>query len=374
MTTRPKRLHDLVSLLEQQAWLASAQPKMNSYERGDRHRARKDFDAFSDDVNWPIMRRLLRGYIAHAIIEPFATEAEFWSVIVKPRYLRFNLFGQETLSIAKGGPNRLSFWLHAKLSLVRPIEHREPEAFKHVQLVYRLLGHELLYEAGGDDQIRVRGDDIEDEQAIALLEREDVIAAAKAFNLELMRKGRNPLRTFHCFALVDNVMEGVYVEAFDSTPAKRPNAEEMTRDANQMFAAELSKIPNRTRIRRETIERIGQSVFRKQQLLYWCGRCPLTGIDEPRLLRASHIKAWASCESNAERIQVYNGLLLAAHLDAAFDAGLISFADDGSILRDPALSDANFTALGVLPQARIEVTPGHRAYLAWHRRQHGFPD
>jgi putative restriction endonuclease len=33
---------------------------------------------------------------------------------------------------------------------------------------------------------------------------------------------------------------------------------------------------------------------------------------------------------------VHNGLLLAAHFDALFDRGLISFADDGSLL----LSDA----------------------------------
>jgi putative restriction endonuclease len=52
---------------------------------------------------------------------------------------------------------------------------------------------------------------------------------------------------------------------------------------------------------------------------YWNGRCPLTGIDQPELLRASHIKAWAACESDRERLDVHNGLLLAAHLDAAFD-------------------------------------------------------
>ncbi|HXY57295.1 MAG TPA: HNH endonuclease signature motif containing protein [Methylocystis sp.] len=130
----------------------------------------------------------------------------------------------------------------------------------------------------------------------------------------------------------------------------------------------------RYRGRKDFVAFSGQNVFRRQQLLYWCGKRPLTGIDEPRLLRASHIKAWASCESNAERIQIYNGVLLAAHLDTAFDAGLISFADDGRMLRGLTLSDANFAALGVPPQARLELTPGHRAYLSWRRRRHGFPE
>ena len=37
-------------------------------------------------------------------------------------------------------------------------------------------------------------------------------------------------------------------------------------------------------------------------------------------------------------MDVHNGLLLSALWDAAFDAGLISFADDGSVLRSPSLA------------------------------------
>ena len=63
---------------------------------------------------------------------------------------------------------------------------------------------------------------------------------------------------------------------------------------------------------------------------YWNGPCPLSGIAEPELLRASHIVPWAACESDAERLDVHNGLLLSALWDAAFDKGLTSFADGGS--------------------------------------------
>ena len=61
---------------------------------------------------------------------------------------------------------------------------------------------------------------------------------------------------------------------------------------------------------------------------YWCGHCPLSGIDEPKLLRASHIKSWAE-STDKERLSPYNGVLLSANLDAAFDSGLISFSNDG---------------------------------------------
>ena len=62
---------------------------------------------------------------------------------------------------------------------------------------------------------------------------------------------------------------------------------------------------------------------------YWGGRCPITGITEPALLRASHIVPWADCD-DAQRLDVHNGLLLSALWDAAFDTGLVSFADDGT--------------------------------------------
>jgi putative restriction endonuclease len=58
---------------------------------------------------------------------------------------------------------------------------------------------------------------------------------------------------------------------------------------------------------------------------YWGGRCPITGLEQPELLRASHIKPWADCATDAERLDVFNGLLLGAHIDAAFDSALISF-------------------------------------------------
>jgi len=47
----------------------------------------------------------------------------------------------------------------------------------------------------------------------------------------------------------------------------------------------------------------------------------MTGITDPALLRASHIKLWAACASDAERLDVHNSLLLSSFWDAAFDRG-----------------------------------------------------
>jgi len=79
-------------------------------------------------------------------------------------------------------------------------------------------------------------------------------------------------------------------------------------------------------------------------------RCAITRLAVPELLRASHIKPWAACETDAERLDVYNGLLLAPHLDAAFDQGFISVADSGDVIVSPAL---DVDARQVLGQYRM---------------------
>lgn len=73
----------------------------------------------------------------------------------------------------------------------------------------------------------------------------------------------------------------------------------------------------------ETKVRVGQSFFRAAVLSSYNNRCCVTGIADPRLLIASHIKPWAV--SNAEeKTSPDNGLCLNALHDKAFDQGLIT--------------------------------------------------
>ena len=98
---------------------------------------------------------------------------------------------------------------------------------------------------------------------------------------------------------------------------------------------------------------------------YWQGRCPLTGITDPALLRASHIIPWKDCQSDAERLDVHNGLLLSALWDAAFDRGLVTFDDAGNPQFSTALSEIARSELRW--QAAIPLTEKHKKRLAWHR-------
>lgn len=137
------------------------------------------------------------------------------------------------------------------------------------------------------------------------------------------------------------------------------------------FKAETANLPRTTEAERMVIQRIGQDVFRNALMVYWGGRCPMTGITEPGLLRASHIVPWADC-TDAQRLDVHNGLLLSALWDAAFDRGLISFADDGCALASPKLSETARDVLALDKAPRLGgLREGHRANLALHRVHNG---
>jgi hypothetical protein len=138
------------------------------------------------------------------------------------------------------------------------------------------------------------------------------------------------------------------------------------------FRAKTANLPRTTEAERIVVQRIGQDIFRDALMEYWNGRCQMTGITEPELLRASHIMPWADC-TDPQRLDVHNGLLLSALWDAAFDRGLISFADDGTVLASSQLSEVARKALDLAnAPALAGLGDAHRANLAFHRTRNGF--
>jgi putative restriction endonuclease len=134
------------------------------------------------------------------------------------------------------------------------------------------------------------------------------------------------------------------------------------------FEKQVATLPRTTDVERLVVQRVGQTLFREGLLDLWEGRCAATGLAMPELLRASHIKPWADCETDAERLDVYNGILLAPHLDAAFDRGFITLADDGAFVASDALDGASRAILGLdQPLCVRGLTERHQLYLIWHR-------
>lgn len=131
------------------------------------------------------------------------------------------------------------------------------------------------------------------------------------------------------------------------------------------FHQQTATMPKSTETERLIVQRVGQDIFRASLMDYWQGACPLTGITDPALLRASHIIPWSECTDDAQRLDVHNGLLLSALWDAAFDRALLTFDDHGYPMFAPSLS----------PQARqalqwhqpIPLTDRHRSFLTHHR-------
>ncbi|RQZ76975.1 HNH endonuclease [Burkholderia cepacia] len=134
------------------------------------------------------------------------------------------------------------------------------------------------------------------------------------------------------------------------------------------FRREKLHLPQTTEAERLVVQRLGQDLFRNALMDHWQGRCCITGLVVPALLRASHIKPWAKCQSDDERLDVFNGFLLAPHIDALFDGGWISFSDQGSLLISEALPYAARVQLGVSSEWNIpNLKPEHAPYLMFHR-------
>jgi hypothetical protein len=115
--------------------------------------------------------------------------------------------------------------------------------------------------------------------------------------------------------------------AFPSGPDAEDGDADVDGDLNATFREQLVKA------------RRGQGVFRANVLLSeQC--CRVTGVSDPKHLRASHIKPWRAA-NNSERLSGNNGLLLSPHVDHLFDQGYISFS--------------NTEELRVVPEVRINL-------------------
>ena len=134
--------------------------------------------------------------------------------------------------------------------------------------------------------------------------------------------------------------------------------------------ARIAAQPNlSTEVQRAVMARIGQGKFRSALIQLYKG-CLVTGIRTSEVLRAAHIHRWADCsETPAMRVDINNGLLLTANLDALFEVGLISFDDTGKIIISDRLIAKTQKELNISANTRLLVTlnESQRMYLAKHR-------
>jgi hypothetical protein len=82
--------------------------------------------------------------------------------------------------------------------------------------------------------------------------------------------------------------------------------------------------------------RRGQGLFKANVRLVESA-CRVTGVNQISMLRASHVKPW-SVSDDHEKIDGFNGLLLAPHVDHLFDKGYITFESKGEMVISPNLA------------------------------------
>ena len=138
-------------------------------------------------------------------------------------------------------------------------------------------------------------------------------------------------------------------------------------DIDELEKCLASKTDPEKRTEIETLikARLGQGSFR-QNVLEQYPSCPLTGLDIQPLLIASHIKPWSVCNNN-ERLDPFNGLMLAPNIDALFDSGLITFDTDGTIKISPKIDPENQERLGISRDMKLKIEPESEKYFKYHR-------
>lgn len=161
--------------------------------------------------------------------------------------------------------------------------------------------------------------------------------------------------------LIDHANVGVSEEVADRLD--EIDAEEETIDPS------IDVDPVGGTMRRQVgLARRGQGLFRARVMAIE-KLCRVTGVAGTALVVASHIKPW-KLSSDRERLDGYNGLLLAPHVDRLFDRGFITFKDDGQMLTGGEPVVTTMRRWGIDPAQRLApLHARHAEYMAFHREK-----
>lgn len=143
-----------------------------------------------------------------------------------------------------------------------------------------------------------------------------------------------------------------------------PNDEIISAIHNEIKIIDNSLNLNQTEKDQLVKIRIGQSLFKKL-LLNFQKKCKICGINDNRILNASHIKPWSK-SNNKERTDYNNGFILCPQHDALFDKGFISFDKAGKINISKQIDESLYKLLNINKEIFISIVPENVEYLEWH--------
>ena len=122
--------------------------------------------------------------------------------------------------------------------------------------------------------------------------------------------------------------------------AQRIKAGLMNTDVSELIGADdVKQMPGGAY--REAIlkTRVGQYFFRMAVLSSYNNHCCITGLNQDKLLIASHIKPWAVSDDKTEKTNPCNGLCLNAFHDMAFDKGFITIDKNYKVVVSKCISE-----------------------------------
>lgn len=97
-----------------------------------------------------------------------------------------------------------------------------------------------------------------------------------------------------------------------------------------------------------------QKYFRNGLIKEFNGKCALCGINDKRLLIASHIIPYSECKIKSDLYSSYNGLLLCSNHDSLFDKHLITFDTDGNIKISSSIDKDIYDFLDINDKVKLE--------------------
>jgi len=172
-------------------------------------------------------------------------------------------------------------------------------------------------------------------------------------------------------AEISEAFAGVLFEKLALSPKKVSNRVDPDKDVDADSAQR--GIAGRTDIgptqkQQLVLSRRGQGIFKANVRLNEQS-CRVTGVRDPRLLIASHIKPWAK-SSDKEKLDGCNGLLLSPHVDRLFDKGLISFEGTGEVIASPTLEASVLKSWSLDEIKNVgPFKPEQCRYLNYHRTE-----
>jgi predicted restriction endonuclease len=115
--------------------------------------------------------------------------------------------------------------------------------------------------------------------------------------------------------------------------------------------------------------REGQGKYR-ELLLEECPFCPITKINDERLLIASHIKPYAVSDDH-EKLDQKNGFMLSPMYDKLFDRGFITITEDRHVILSEFISPYTWKQIGLKNNTFYNAIPmddKRIEYLKFHHQ------